>query len=142
MGEPMASSLIPPPYAHEFLASCGWPGAEILPLAGDASFRRYFRVIEGGRSAVLMDAPPPHEDPRPFVAVAEWLSSVGLSAPQILARDMDKGMLLLGDFGDWRQREWLDSNPRDELELHDRSTYHLNHLHQHPPKQGLPPSCL
>ena len=54
-------------------------GAEILPLAGDASFRRYFRVVDGERSAVLMDAPPPHEDPRPFVAVAEWLASVGLS---------------------------------------------------------------
>ena len=60
---------------------------------------------------MLMDAPPPHEDPRPFVAVAEWLASVGLSAPEILARDLDKGLLLLGDFGDWRLREWLDDNP-------------------------------
>ena len=50
MGGPMASTMIPPPYAHEFLASCGWPAAQILPLAGDASFRRYFRVV-GGRTA-------------------------------------------------------------------------------------------
>jgi hypothetical protein len=58
-----------------------------------------------------MDAPPPHEDPRPFVAVAEWLASVGLSAPEILARDLDKGLLLLGDFGDDRLREALDDDP-------------------------------
>jgi hypothetical protein len=130
--------MTPPPYAHEFLASCGWQGAEILPLAGDASFRRYFRVVDEDRSAVLMDAPPPHEDPRPFIAVAEWLVSRGLSAPEILARDLDKGLLLLGDFGDWRLREWLDDNPDAERELYERATDVLIHLHEHPPMEGLP----
>ena len=84
----MASPKIPPPHAPVFLAAAGWAGAEILPLAGDASFRRYFRVRHGERSAVLMDAPPPHEDPQPFIAVAEWLIGRGLSAPEILARDL------------------------------------------------------
>src|SRR3954453_14229728 len=112
MGGAMATAMMPPAHAPEFLASCWWEGPEILPLAGDSSFRRYFRVVEGKRSAVLMDAPPPHEDPRPFVAVAEWLSSVGLSAPQILARDLQRGLLLLADFGDWRLREFLDEAPR------------------------------
>ena len=134
----MASTMTPPPHAPEFLASCGWRGAEILPLAGDASFRRYFRVVDGDRSAVLMDAPPPHEDPRPFVAVAEWLASVGLSAPEILARDLDKGLLLLGDFGDWRLREWLDDNPEGERDLYERATDVLIHLHRHPAMAGLP----
>jgi aminoglycoside/choline kinase family phosphotransferase len=138
----MASTMIPPPYAHEFLASCGWPEAQILPLAGDASFRRYFRVIEGERTAVLMDAPPPHEDPRPFVAVAEWLASVGLSAPQILARDMDKGLLLLADFGDWRLREILDEDPQREHDLYALATDVLIHLHRHPPMEGLRPHGL
>ena len=69
--------MTPPAHAPEFLAECGWEGARIEPLAGDASFRRYFRVSDGDRSAVLMDAPPPMEDVRPFVAVAEWLQSVG-----------------------------------------------------------------
>jgi aminoglycoside/choline kinase family phosphotransferase len=133
----MASPMIPPPHAPEFLASCGWQGAEILPLAGDASFRRYFRVVEGNRSAVLMDAPPPHEDPRPFIAVAEWLASVGLSAPQILARDLDQGLLLLGDFGDWRLREFLDDDPARERELYELATDVLVHLHQHAPMPGL-----
>jgi aminoglycoside/choline kinase family phosphotransferase len=133
----MASRMKPPPYAPQFLASCGWQGAEILPLAGDASFRRYFRVVEGGRSAVLMDAPPPHEDPRPFIAVAQWLTSVGLSAPQILASDLDKGLLLLGDFGDWRLREYLDEDPNRERELYELATDVLIHLHQHSPMPGL-----
>jgi aminoglycoside/choline kinase family phosphotransferase len=130
--------MIPPPHAPEFLASCGWQGAAILPLAGDASFRRYFRVVDGERSAVLMDAPPPHEDPRPFVRVAEWLASVGLSAPEILARDLERGLLLLGDFGDWRLREWLDDNPDGERELYERATDVLIHLHRHPPMPALP----
>src|SRR6476646_10818211 len=107
MGGTMAAPMTPPPHAHDFLAASGWAGAEILPLAGDASFRRYFRVVHGDRTAVLMDAPPPNEDPRPFISVAEWLASVGLSAPQILSRDLERGLLLLGDFGDWRLREYL-----------------------------------
>jgi len=135
----MASPMTPPAHAPDFLAASGWTGAEILPLAGDASFRRYFRVVEGNRSAVLMDAPPPHEDPRPFIAVAEWLSSVGLSAPQILARDLDKGLLLLGDFGDWRLREFLDDDPKREQELYEVATDVLVHLHQHTPMPGLKP---
>jgi hypothetical protein len=133
----MAATMNPPPHAPDFLAACGWEGAQILPLAGDASFRRYFRVVEGDRSAVLMDAPPPHEDPRPFVAVAEWLASVGLSAPQILARDMDKGLLLLGDFGDFRLREFLEEDPASERELYELATDVLVHLHQHAPMEGL-----
>ena len=73
--------------------------ARIEPLAGDASFRRYFRVVHGDRTAVLMDAPPPQEDVRPFVAVAQWLGEVGLSPPDILASDVEGGLLLLDDLG-------------------------------------------
>jgi len=127
-----------PAQAHEFLARCGWGGARIEPLAGDASFRRYFRVKDGARTAVLMDAPPAREDVRPFVAVAEWLHSVGLSAPEILARDIEKGLLLLGDFGDWRLREFLDTDPSRERELYELATDVLVHLHKHPPMPGLP----
>ncbi|HET7708459.1 MAG TPA: phosphotransferase [Sphingomicrobium sp.] len=130
--------MIPPPYAHDFLAAAGWAGSRIEPLAGDASFRRYFRVIGKHGTAVLMDSPPPHEDPRPFVRVAEWLTSVGLSAPEILARDIDRGLLLLGDFGDWRLREFLDDDPSREFELYELATDVLIHLHRHPPMPGLP----
>jgi aminoglycoside/choline kinase family phosphotransferase len=130
--------MIPAAEVHEFLARCGWAGARVEPLAGDASFRRYFRVVDGARTAVLMDAPPPQEDVRPFIGVAEWLHSVGLSAPEILARDIDHGLLLLGDFGDWRLREMLDSDPSRERELYQLATDVLVHLHKHPPMDGLP----
>jgi len=142
MAVAMASKMIPPDHAPAFLASCGWEGAQILPLAGDASFRRYFRVVHGDRTAVLMDAPPKHEDVRPFVAVAEWLAAAGLTAPEILARDMEQGLLLLGDFGDWRLREILDDDPSRESELYELATDVLIHLHQHDPMPGLPPHGL
>jgi aminoglycoside/choline kinase family phosphotransferase len=134
----MAAPMNPPESADDFLAACGWAGARVEPLAGDASFRRYFRVIGDDRQAVLMDAPPPHEDPRPFISVAEWLLSVGLSAPEILARDLDRGLLLLDDFGDRRLRETLDTSPDRERDLYALATDVLVHLHGHPPMQGLP----
>ncbi|MBO9670310.1 MAG: phosphotransferase [Sphingobium sp.] len=131
--------MIPPAGAPQFLADAGWEGAQILPLAGDASFRRYFRVVDDGRRAVLMDAPPPHEDPRPFVSVAEWLCGHGFAAPTILARDLDEGLLLLEDFGDARLREHLDEAPQDETALYARAVDLLADLHRLPAQAGLPP---
>ncbi len=138
MAVEMAATMIPPDGLDEFLAAHGWAGARVEPLAGDASFRRYFRVIGEEGQCVLMDAPPPHEDPRPFVSVAEWLCSVGLSAPEILGRDLDRGLLLLSDFGDARLRETLDSDPERERELYELATDLLIHLHRHPAMEGLP----
>jgi aminoglycoside/choline kinase family phosphotransferase len=138
----MAAPLIPPDYAPDFLASLGWSGCEINPLAGDASFRRYFRVVQGARQAVLMDAPPPHEDPRPFIAVAEWLAGTGLSAPAILGRDLERGLLLIDDFGDDRLREALDEAPEREHELYEVATDLLVHLHAQPAMPDLRPHGL
>jgi len=129
--------MIPPAYAPIFLAACGWGEADVVPLAGDASFRRYFRVIGPQGRAVLMDAPPPHEDPRPFVAVAEWLAEAGLTAPRILARDLERGLLLIDDFGDARLRETLDATPEREREFYEIATDLLVHLHGRPPMPGL-----
>jgi N-acetylmuramate 1-kinase len=134
--------MIPPAAAPGFLAAHGWDGAEIVPLAGDASFRRYFRVSRGAAKAVLMDAPPPHENPRPFVAAAEWLAAAGLSAPAILARDLDAGLLLLDDFGDDRLREALDAAPEREAEFYALAVDLLVHLHARPPMPGLSPHGL
>lgn len=138
MAVAMASRMIPPSGLDDFLAANGWDGARVEPLAGDASFRRYFRVVGEQGQCVLMDAPPPHEDPRPFVAVAEWLVSVGLNAPRILGRNLDKGLLLLSDFGDVRLRETLDDDPQRERELYELATDVLVHLHGHPAMEGLP----
>jgi len=83
-----------------FLAACGWADAQRLPLAGDASFRRYCRLARGGTTTMLMDAPPPQEDVRPYIAVAKHLRALDFSAPAILAADESAGLLLIEDFGD------------------------------------------
>ena len=83
-----------------FLARAGWGDATRSILADDASFRRYERLIQGGRRVVLMDAPPPKEDVRPFIHIDRLLRHMGLSAPEILAEDVQAGLLLLEDLGD------------------------------------------
>jgi aminoglycoside/choline kinase family phosphotransferase len=134
----MAVHMIPPAAAPEFLTRAGWNGAEILPLAGDASFRRYFRVVAPGRRAVLMDAPPPHEDPRPFIRIAEHLAEIGFSAPAILGSDLDHGLVLLEDFGDARMREVVDATPESEQGIYADVVALLVKLHQYP-AADLPP---
>lgn len=116
-----------------FLAATGWEGAEIAPLVGDASFRRYFRVQHGERSAMLMHAPPPHEDPRPFLHVAHWLSETGMRGPAILAEDAPGGWVLTEDFGDQRMKEWIDDHPADEHDVYATAIDALVQLHQLPP---------
>ena len=134
----MVAPMTPPAAAPEFLERAGWHQAEILPLAGDASFRRYFRVEAPGRHAVLMDAPPPHEDPRPFLTVAEHLIALGLSAPRTLAADLAHGLVLLEDFGDARMREVLDAAPEAELRIYSDAIDLLARLHKHK-AADLPP---
>lgn len=116
-----------------FLASAGWGDAVIEPLAGDASFRRYFRIRLGERSAMLMDAPPPNEDPAPFLRAAKWLDGNGLRAPRILAEDASRGLVLLEDFGEVRMREYLDQWPDDEREVYQAAIDALVELHRMPP---------
>ncbi|MES2888617.1 MAG: phosphotransferase [Pseudomonadota bacterium] len=68
--------------------------------SSDASFRRYFRIdAEAGHSCIVMDAPPPQEDVRPFVDMAARIANAGLNAPQVLAQDAAQGFLLLTDLG-------------------------------------------
>ncbi len=128
----MAVSMTSPAGADAFLARAGWAGAQVMPLAGDASFRRYFRVTLGDRVAVLMDAPPPHEDPRPFINIAAWLVDQGFSAPGILADDIAQGLVLIEDFGDARMREAIDADPGSEAGLYREVVALLAALHAKP----------
>jgi aminoglycoside/choline kinase family phosphotransferase len=84
----------------DFLAVYGWHGVAPTTLAADASFRRYYRLTDARRRAILMDAPPPHEDVGPYITVAGILRDLGVSAPEIYAEDRERGFLLIEDFGD------------------------------------------
>lgn len=106
------------PQMDDFLARVGWAGASRRVLAADASFRRYERVEKGNRIAVLMDAPPPWEDVRPFLAVTAQLAACGASVPGILAADEAEGFLLLEDLGDASFTRLLKENPTRERELY------------------------
>ena len=75
------------------------PLTRMAPASSDASFRRYFRVWYDGQTRVVMDAPPDKEDCRPFVAIAQALRELGLNTPEVLAGDLDQGLLLLTDLG-------------------------------------------
>ena len=71
----------------------------LVPASGDASFRRYFRITAAQGTLVVMDAPPPQEDCKPFVEVADRLAKTGLNVPKVLAQDLTQGFLLLTDLG-------------------------------------------
>lgn len=116
----------------EFVAHAGWKGAEIDPLPGDASFRRYFRLSRGDETAMLMHAPPPHEDPAPFLHVAHWLNAHAMRAPAILAEDAAAGWVLTEDFGNDRMRDWLDDHPADEQAAYGAAVDALVALHRLP----------
>lgn len=86
----------------------------LKPLAGDASFRRYFRLHYNGLTQVVMDAPPEKEDLRPFIRIAQVLEQAGVHTPKILAMNLEQGFLLLSDLGD----ELLLKHLQDETVTH------------------------
>ncbi|MCK6428933.1 MAG: phosphotransferase [Burkholderiaceae bacterium] len=85
----------------------------LRPASADASFRRYFRIDAGAASLVAMDAPPDKEDVRPFIHVARLLREAGLNAPQVLARDVASGFLLLTDLGTTTYLDALNAGTAD-----------------------------
>lgn len=101
--------------AKSWLDSIGVsPQAPIRSVAGDASFRRYFRIKTSHTSLILMDAPPPAEDVRPFIDVAKRLQNAGLHAPAIIHSDAENGFLLLEDLGDDMYRDLLNPDNADQ----------------------------
>ncbi len=116
-----------------FLGQAGWAGAEVEPLPGDASFRRYFRLRRNGKTAMLMDAPPPQENPVPFIRAAQWLDGHAMRPPRILAADEGAGLVLIEDFGTARMRDYLDQWPDDAHTVYTGAVNALVALHQLPP---------
>ncbi|AMP01434.1 phosphotransferase enzyme family protein [Collimonas arenae] len=84
--------------------------ATLRPASADASFRRYFRVdVPAGGTLIVMDAPPPQEDVRPFIEIGALFGGIGLSVPAVLAQDVERGFLLLSDLGNTTYLQQLTS---------------------------------
>jgi aminoglycoside/choline kinase family phosphotransferase len=87
----------------------------LSPASADASFRRYFRAAFADRTLIVMDAPPQHEDCRPFIHVAQLLGTAGVHVPQVLEQDLEQGFLLLTDLGNITYLQALNANNAREL---------------------------
>jgi aminoglycoside/choline kinase family phosphotransferase len=99
-------------------ADQGWgtvPPATLTAASSDASFRRYFRWEGEGRSFVVMDAPPPQENCKPFVDIAFLLAKSGINVPKIYAEDLERGFLLLNDLGNKTYLDVIDGENADAL---------------------------
>ena len=96
----------------------GWgvvPPATLTSASSDASFRRYFRWEGEGRTFVVMDAPPPQENCKPFVDIADLLRTSQINVPKIYAQDLERGFLLLNDLGNKTYLDVINSSNADEL---------------------------
>ena len=99
-------------------AEQGWgaiPPATLTAASSDASFRRYFRWEGEGKSFIVMDAPPPQENCKPFVDIAFLLAKSGINVPKIYAEDLERGFLLLNDLGNKTYLDVIDSENADDL---------------------------
>ena len=100
---------------REWLNEIAGPSHRTAPASSDASFRRYLRVTAKGRSLILMDAPPQHEDCRPFLRVQALLEKAGVNVPAVVHADVERGLLLLTDFGSRSYLDVLDNSNCDAL---------------------------
>ncbi len=101
---------------HDWLAqTLGYKDFSLTPASADASFRRYFRVNHDGQRYIVMDAPPEQEDCRPFVAISTLFLQLGLNVPQVLAQDLQQGLLLLTDLGERLYLSELNQDTADSL---------------------------
>jgi len=110
--------------------------ATLRPASSDASFRRYFRVNAGSGSLIIMDAPPPNEDCRPFVHAARILDEAGVIVPRIIAQDLDQGFLMLSDLGDTTMLAQVESDPKQADGLYRAACAQLITLQQ-PSRPGV-----
>ena len=138
-----------------FLHQSDWADGQFSHLQGDASARRFARIVRNGSSVVLMDAPPqpdgppirdgkPYsriahlaEDLRPWVAITSTLRALGLSSPEIVAQDLEAGLLLVEDFGDEAFGRAVALGTADQKELWRAAVDVLVHLRGHPAPDAI-----
>ncbi|MEM8826340.1 MAG: phosphotransferase [Pseudomonadota bacterium] len=128
----MGQSVSLPAAAPAFLAAEGWGAAVIEEFSADAAFRRYFRLSDGARTAILMHAPDPSERSAWFVELAREIRARGMSGPDIYAEDMDHGLILLEDLGTRQYFDLLRHDTSDEATLYAAATDVLIALHDRP----------
>lgn len=126
--------------AAAFVAAAGWAEAEVHPLTGDASTRRYAR-LDRGETAILMDDPPPGSLPA-YLAMTNWLRARNFHAPQVLAADKAQGFALLEDLGDALVARVLEDDPTLAPTLYAAITDLLADLHRHAPPPFVQPVDL
>ena len=114
--------------------------AQMVTVSGDASFRRYFRIIynENGvqKHWIAVDAPPEHENSRQFVDIAKVWSATGVKVPTVLAFDESRGFMLLEDFGDVLLHPELTEEAADAL--YQSAIDSLVELQQLPQTENIP----
>jgi aminoglycoside/choline kinase family phosphotransferase len=122
-----------PPGCSTFLQKAGFGAdAAVQPLAGDASPRRYFRVSVPDRTAMLMHAPPPGEDVRPFLTAADWLRANHARVPEVYASDASRGFVLQEDCGDRRMKDFVEQTPAEEEAAYARAIDQLARVQRAP----------
>ena len=88
----------------------------LTPASADASFRRYFRLrLDDGSTRIVMDAPPEHEDCRPFLHVAALFGKADVHVPEVYAENLEQGFLLLSDLGNITYLQVLDADSAPRL---------------------------
>jgi aminoglycoside/choline kinase family phosphotransferase len=119
------------------MRTCPDAAASLTPITGDASFRRYFRIATDNGDRIVMDAPPEREATGPFVDIAGRLEAAGVTAPRVMASDVERGFLLLSDLGDRLYLDELDERSADGL--YDDALAALVRMQADIPTADLPP---
>jgi len=113
---------------------------DIAPASADASFRRYFRATFSDRTLIVMDAPPQHENCRPFLHIAKLFEDAGTHVPHVYAQDLEQGFLLLSDLGNTTYLQALcGGNANNARELYDAATDALIAIQLASRENELPP---
>lgn len=114
---------------QHFCQAQGWGDADLFPLPCDASKRSYTRLVDGSRSAMLMDAPTETENLDAYLRIASHLRELGIRTPEIYAYDLGKGLALIEDFGDDTFTRLLSSGVEEQA-LYSRAADVLIHIQQ------------
>jgi hypothetical protein len=108
----------------------------IEAASSDASFRSYWRIFSQGKTYIVMDAPPEHEDCLPFIKISKLLSATGVFVPKVLAHDLKQGFLLLTDLGSVQYLSVLNSDTFSYL--YGDAIHALHKIQSHANSHDLP----